>query len=298
MKTGDIADDVALTELLAQAGALQTAPRGAVQRRLSSRIGQVHSDVVSAIVSGRAPSQRRQGRPLSTARATPGVRDSSSEWPPSVARASPGRAIGLTVIYAAAAAVLPAIAIGLLAREAVALIRSESGDLAPLSLVGVLLVLEQVLGPCGALGVDRRKASGGRRPRRLASRRAAKEPPLPRHGRRRVSDRPDAGLRLSSTRRWIRAAAGTAVLLARFSPWLARRCSSRRLDVRLTGQYGPGKPREAQAPAAVGRRLLRRRPSERQRGPHADWPRAVGATGRGMGLQVVQMMFAARSPSA
>ena len=32
MKTGDIADDVALTELLAQAGALQTAPRGAVQR--------------------------------------------------------------------------------------------------------------------------------------------------------------------------------------------------------------------------------------------------------------------------
>ena len=31
MKTGDIADDVALTELLAQAGALQTAPRGAVR---------------------------------------------------------------------------------------------------------------------------------------------------------------------------------------------------------------------------------------------------------------------------
>ena len=31
MKTGDIADDVALTELLAQAGALQAAPRGAVR---------------------------------------------------------------------------------------------------------------------------------------------------------------------------------------------------------------------------------------------------------------------------
>ena len=45
-------------------------------------------------------------------------------------RAGPGRAIGLTVIYAISAAGLAAIAIatGLLAREAVSLIRSGSGD--------------------------------------------------------------------------------------------------------------------------------------------------------------------------
>jgi hypothetical protein len=61
-------------------------------------------------------------------------------------KAGPVSAVALTVIYAASAAVLPAIAIstGLLAREAVSLIRSGSdgldGLIVPLSLVGTLLV--------------------------------------------------------------------------------------------------------------------------------------------------------------
>ena len=190
-------------------------------------------------------------------------------------RAGPGRAIGLTVIYVASAAVLPAIAIstGLLAREAVALIRSQSGDLGglvvPLSLVGVLLVLEQVLPVLAApleLSVAKRVEGAVRDEVRALAMSTATIRPLEdpkfhdtadvafgshifvRSGDRTMGT--GAASQLSVVVGFV-AAAGTAVLLARFSPWLAATLffATWYLDVRLTGQYWAWEAaREAQAP--------------------------------------------------
>ena len=187
----------------------------------------------------------------------------------------PGEAIGLTVIYVASAAVLPAIAIstGLLAREAVALIRSESRDLGdlivPLSLVGVLLVLEQVLPVLAApleLTVAKRVEGAVRDEVRALAMSTATIRPLEdpkfhdtadvafgshifvRSGDRTMGT--GAASQLNVVVGFV-AAAGTAVLLARFSPWLAATLffATWYLDVRLTGQYWAWEAaREAQAP--------------------------------------------------